>query len=57
MPVFLAGGLNPGNVADAIRQVGPYGVDICSGVRTDGRLDNAKLAAFMRAVRSTWELD
>lgn len=56
-PVFLAGGLNPGNVAEAIRQVRPYGVDICSGVRTDGRLDEAKLAAFMRAVRSTWDLD
>lgn len=57
VPVFLAGGLNPGNVADAIRQVRPYGVDICSGVRTDGRLDEAKLATFMRAVRSTWELN
>lgn len=57
VPVFLAGGLNPGNVADAIRQVRPYGVDICSGVRTGGRLDEAKLAAFMQAVRSTWELD
>jgi len=57
VPVFLAGGLNPDNVAEAIRRVRPYGVDICSGVRTDGRLDEAKLAAFMRAVRSTWELD
>ncbi len=57
VPVFLAGGLNPGNVAEAIRQVRPYGVDICSGVRSGGRLDEAKLAAFMRAVRSTWDLD
>ena len=57
MPVFLAGGLNPGNVAEAIRQVRPYGVDVCSGVRSGGRLDEAKLAAFMRAVRSTWDLD
>jgi phosphoribosylanthranilate isomerase len=57
VPVFLAGGLNPENVAAAIRQVRPYGVDICSGVRTEGRLDPVKLAAFMRAVRSTWELD
>lgn len=57
VPVFLAGGLNPGNVVAAIRQVRPFGVDICSGVRTEGRLDPVKLAAFMRAVRSTWELD
>lgn len=57
VPVFLAGGLNAGNVAEAIYQVRPYGVDICSGVRSGGRLDEAKLAAFMRAVRSTWDLD
>jgi len=57
VPVFLAGGLNPENVASAIELVRPYGVDVCSGVRTEGRLDRAKLAAFMRAVRSRWELD
>jgi phosphoribosylanthranilate isomerase len=50
-PVFLAGGLNPANVADAIRQVKPYGVDICSGVRTDGRLDAEKLARYVAAIR------
>jgi phosphoribosylanthranilate isomerase len=50
VPVFLAGGLNPENVAGAIRQVVPYGVDVCSGLRTNGRLDEDKLAAFMRAV-------
>ena len=49
-PVFLAGGLNPGNVADAIRQVRPYGVDLCTGVRTDDALDPVKLGAFMDAV-------
>ena len=49
-PVFLAGGLGAANVADAIRAVEPYGVDVCSGLRTDGRLDAAKLDAFMRAV-------
>ena len=49
-PVFLAGGLNPGNVADAIQQVRPYGVDLCTGVRTDDALDPAKLGAFMGAV-------
>jgi phosphoribosylanthranilate isomerase len=57
VPVFLAGGLNPENVVAAIRQVRPYGVDICSGVRTAGLLDPAKLSAFMRAVRATWELN
>lgn len=51
LPVFLAGGLSAANVADAIRLVRPFGVDLCSGVRTDGRLDPDKLADFMRAVR------
>jgi phosphoribosylanthranilate isomerase len=50
VPVFLAGGLNDGNVAKAIRAVRPYGVDLCSGVWTDGALDSAKLSAFMSAV-------
>ena len=49
-PVFLAGGLNPDNVAEAIRRVRPYGVDLCTGVRTEGALDTAKLGAFMGAV-------
>ena len=49
-PVFLAGGLNPGNVAEAISQVRPYGVDLCTGVRSDGALDAARLTAFMDAV-------
>lgn len=46
VPVFLAGGLNDGNVAEAVRQVQPYGIDLCSGVRRDGRLDGRRLAAF-----------
>jgi len=50
-PVYLAGGLGPGNVAEAIRTVQPFGVDLCSGVRTDGRLDAKKLGALMAAVR------
>ena len=50
LPVFLAGGLRPDNVADAIRQVRPYGVDLCSGVRTHGQLDPAKVRAFFDAV-------
>lgn len=49
-PVFLAGGLRPDNVAEAVEAVGPYGVDLCSGVRTDGRLDRAKLDAFFAAL-------
>jgi phosphoribosylanthranilate isomerase len=49
-PVFLAGGLNPDNVAKAITQVAPFGVDVCSGLRTNGNLDETKLAAFMRGV-------
>lgn len=51
-PVYLAGGLKPENVTEAIRQVRPFGVDLCTGVRTDGRLDPVKLHAFMQAVRS-----
>src|SRR5262249_51359061 len=47
IPIFLAGGLNPSNAAEAIRQVGPFGLDLCSGVRTSGALDPAKLNAFM----------
>lgn len=50
-PVFLAGGLSAANAGDAIRQVRPFGLDLCSGVRTDGRLDLAKLQAFVRAVQ------
>jgi len=49
-PVFLAGGLNAGNVADAIRRVRPFGVDVCTGLRVDGRLDSGKLTDFMAAV-------
>ena len=56
LPVFLAGGLNPGNVAAAIRQVRPFGIDVCSGLRTDDRLDPKKLAAFMAEIdRATRE--
>jgi phosphoribosylanthranilate isomerase len=46
IPVFLAGGLNAGNVREAIETVQPYGLDLCSGVRTEGKLDHHKLEAF-----------
>jgi len=49
VPVFLAGGLTAGNVRDAIAEVGPYGLDVCSGVRTAGALDERRLYAFMAA--------
>jgi len=52
VPVFLAGGLNDGNVGDAVRSVRPFGFDVCSGVRTEGRLDLEKLRRFIRAVHS-----
>jgi phosphoribosylanthranilate isomerase len=54
-PVFLAGGLRPSNVADAVTAVRPYGLDLCSGVRSDGALDPGKLRAFMAAARSAEE--
>ena len=50
LPVFLAGGLTPANVGNAIRQVRPFGVDLSSGGRTAGWLDPDKLAAFVSSV-------
>jgi phosphoribosylanthranilate isomerase len=49
-PVFLAGGLNRDNVVDAVRTVQPFGLDLCSGVRTRGVLDAEKLAGFFTAL-------
>jgi phosphoribosylanthranilate isomerase len=51
VPLFLAGGLNPTNVAAAIREVQPFGIDVCSGLRTEGALDPQKLSEFIRAIR------
>ncbi len=48
-PVFLAGGLHAGNVRRALDEVNPYGLDLCSGVRSNGHLDIAKLEAFFKA--------
>lgn len=53
VPLFLAGGLRPENVAQAVATVQPFGLDICSGVRSDGRLDAAKLARFVAALTAS----
>ncbi len=53
VPVYLAGGLNPENVGKAVAQVQPFGVDVCSGLRTGGRLDPTKVEQFMRAVHAS----
>jgi phosphoribosylanthranilate isomerase len=50
IPIFLAGGLNPDNVTEAIQSVGPFGIDVCSGVRTDGKLDENKLSEFFKRI-------
>ena len=52
-PVFLAGGLDPGNVREALGHVKPFGIDLCTGVRTEGALDPAKLAALTQAMWSS----
>jgi phosphoribosylanthranilate isomerase len=52
IPLFLAGGLTAENVTQAIEEVGPFGLDVCSGVRTDGKLDAFKLRQFFSADRS-----
>jgi phosphoribosylanthranilate isomerase len=56
IPVILAGGLTHENVAEAILAVKPFAVDVCTGVRNDGRLDEQLLAMFFESVRSveTW---
>ena len=46
VPVFLAGGLKPENVFEAVKTVRPFGLDVCGGVRTGGRLDEEKLRRF-----------
>ena len=52
IPIFLAGGLNATNVGRAMNAVAPFGLDLCSGVRTDGKLDRHKLLASFAAVHS-----
>lgn len=50
IPVFLAGGINAGNVKEAVEAVGPWGIDLCSSVRTHGKLDEEKLKVFFEQV-------
>ena len=52
IPVFLAGGLNSQNIKAAINKVQPFGVDLCSGVRTNGKLDERKLKSFFDTVKN-----
>jgi len=52
-PVFLAGGIRPHNVAEALSSVRPHGIDLCSGVRSDGALDATKLRALRAAMRAS----
>lgn len=53
IPVFLAGGLNPENVSRALKEVSPFGIDVCSGVRKENNLDEEKLSMFIRNARGT----
>lgn len=57
IPVFLSGGLSPDNVGEAVRQVHPFGVDVCSGVRTHNQLDERKLSQFFQELTSSFEKD
>ncbi|MBU6366080.1 MAG: phosphoribosylanthranilate isomerase [Gemmatimonadetes bacterium] len=49
-PVYLAGGMRPDNVRAAMDAVGPHGIDVCTGVRSNGALDPDKLAAMVQAL-------
>lgn len=53
-PVFLAGGLNSKNVREAVETVQPFGLDVCSGVRSNGRLDERKLEDFFGAIEKVF---
>jgi phosphoribosylanthranilate isomerase len=50
IPVLLAGGLHPGNVRQAMERVEPHGIDVCSGLRSDGRLNPVTLRQFFDAI-------
>jgi phosphoribosylanthranilate isomerase len=53
VPIFLAGGLKPENVALAVEQVGSFGLDVCSGVRSNGLLDDKKLQLFFQKLKQS----
>lgn len=52
IPIYLAGGLNSSNINRAIQTVQPYGIDLCSGVRTNDQLDENKLKEFFEAIKN-----
>ncbi|MEI1376672.1 hypothetical protein PQG02_27540 [Nostoc sp. UHCC 0926] len=57
MPVFLAGGLKPENVAIAVGQVAPFGLDLCSAVGSNGKLDEEKLKLFFQQIKLLYRRD
>lgn len=54
VPLFLAGGINPSNVSVAINEVKPYGVDLCSGVRTNNKLYEKLLKEFFNTLKKIY---
>ena len=53
IPLFLAGGINKENVVEAMEKVQPYGLDLCSSVRTNGKLDDSKLKEFFSIINNS----
>ena len=51
--VIVGGGLTPQNVSNCVRTIRPFGVDVRSGIETDGRKDLSKMRAFVQAVKET----